>query len=156
MHEPINAFPLPLDTSPMEAKLADEIPRDGNRWQYEPKWDGFRCLAFKSDDTVDLRAKSGKPLGRYFPEITDILRDLKCGHFVIDGEIVIDIDGELSFEALQMRLHPAQSRIRKLSSQTPASLILFDMLARPGGEVITGKPLVERRRAIEDFVTSSN
>ncbi|RUZ24414.1 MULTISPECIES: ATP-dependent DNA ligase [unclassified Mesorhizobium] len=156
MHEPINAFPLPLDTSPMEARLADAIPRDGNRWQYEPKWDGFRCLAFKSDDTVDLRAKSGKPLGRYFPEITEILRALERGHFVIDGEIVIEVDGELSFEALQMRLHPAQSRIRKLSSQTPASLILFDMLARPGGEVITGKPLVERRRAIEDFVTSSN
>jgi ATP-dependent DNA ligase len=156
VHEPINAFPLPLDTSPMEARLADEIPRDGNRWQYEPKWDGFRCLAFKSDNAVDLRAKSGKPLGRYFPEITEILRDLKREHFVIDGEIVIEVDGELSFEALQMRLHPAQSRIRKLSSQTPASLILFDMLAKPGGEVITGKPLVERRRAIEDFVNSSN
>ncbi|MER9326816.1 ATP-dependent DNA ligase [Mesorhizobium sp. M0488] len=152
----MSTFPLPLDTPPMEARIADAIPEDDGSWQYEPKWDGFRCLAFKNGDAVDLRAKSGKPLGRYFPEIVAVLGSLQAKRFVIDGEIVIEVGGEFSFEALQMRLHPAQSRIRKLSSQTPAGLVLFDMLARPGGEIITGKPLVERRRAIEAFVTSSN
>src|SRR5438105_526359 len=121
----MDIFPLPLDIHPMEAKIADAIPEGDGSWQYEPKWDGFRCLAFKNDDAVDLRAKSGKPLGRYFPEIVAALRGLMSRHFVIDGEIAIEVRGTLSFGALQMRLHPAQSRIRKLSSETPAKLILF-------------------------------
>jgi ATP-dependent DNA ligase len=148
-------FPLPLDIRPMEAKAADSIPSDDGLWQYEPKWDGFRCLVFKADDAVDLRAKSGKPLGRYFPELVSAMRDLDTRHFVVDGEIVIDIDGSLSFEALQARLHPAESRIRKLSLETPATLILFDMLAAPGGRVIIEEPLVGRRQAIEAFVASA-
>ncbi|MER8374302.1 ATP-dependent DNA ligase [Mesorhizobium sp. M1406] len=152
----MNIFPLPLDIRPMEAKIANAIPEENGPWQYEPKWDGFRCLMFKNGNAADLRAKSGKPLGHYFPEIIAAVRDLKSGHFVIDGEIVIEVEGTLSFEALQMRLHPAQSRIRRLSSETPAKLILFDMLAKPGGRIITDRPLAERRRAIEDFVTSSD
>ena len=122
-------FLLPVDTAPMEAKLADTIPVEDGGWQYEPKWDGFRCLAFKSGDAVDIRAKSGKPLGRYFPELIDRLRGLAPAQFVVDGEILIERSGEYSFDALQMRLHPAESRIRKLAAETPAKLMLFDMLA---------------------------
>ncbi|MBZ9893897.1 MULTISPECIES: ATP-dependent DNA ligase [unclassified Mesorhizobium] len=149
------AFPLPLDTRPMEAKAADALPGDDGLWQYEPKWDGFRCLAFKGTASVDLRAKSGKPLGRYFPEITTLLRDLDTQSFVLDGEIVIEVNGDPSFEALQMRLHPAESRIRMLSAQTPARLVLFDILADPDGGIMLDKSLTERRAAIERFVMRS-
>jgi len=138
----------------MEAKAADVLPDETGQWQYEPKWDGFRCLAFRAGDDVDLRAKSGKPLGRYFPEVVSMLQDLKAGDFVVDGEIVIEIDGSLSFDALQMRLHPAESRIRKLSVDTPARLILFDMLANAHGRLMS-RPLSARRKALEAFVRST-
>src|ERR1700709_276130 len=105
---PPNGFRLPLDTPPMEATSAATLPIDDGPWQYEPKWDGFRCLAFKEGDAVELRAKSGKPLGRYFPEVVSALRNLAPTRFVIDGELVIEIAGHLSFDALQMRLHPAE------------------------------------------------
>lgn len=149
-------FPLPVNTAPMEAKLTDAIPSGDGVWQYEPKWDGFRCLAFKAHDAVDIRAKSGKPLGRYFPELVDRLRGLAAAQFVVDGEIVIELSGQYSFDALQMRLHPAESRIRKLASETPAKLVLFDMLADTSGEVLTGQPLSARRAALETFVKASN
>src|SRR3954465_12587036 len=100
----------------MEAKLVDALPT-GDGWQFEPKWDGFRCLTFRAGDAVDLRAKSGKPLARYFPEIVALFGEVAAGHFVVDGEIVIALDGRLSFDALQMRLHPAESRIRKLAAE---------------------------------------
>ncbi|MET0314406.1 MAG: ATP-dependent DNA ligase [Hansschlegelia sp.] len=143
-------FGLPLTTEPMEARAADALP-EGDGWQFEPKWDGFRCLSFREGEDVELRAKSGKPLGRYFPEVLDLLRALPVERFVIDGELVIEIDGKLSFEALQMRLHPAETRIRKLAAETPARLILFDMLMTGDGDVITGLPLSERREAIVRF-----
>jgi ATP-dependent DNA ligase len=145
---------LALDTAPMEARSAEVLP-SGDDWQYEPKWDGFRCLAFRSGDAVDLRAKSGKPLGRYFPEIVALLRGVGAAQFVVDGEIVIALDGRLSFDALQMRLHPAESRIRKLAAETPARLILFDMLAAPSGAVLTGEPLRWRRKALEAFMKTA-
>jgi ATP-dependent DNA ligase len=145
-------FPLPLSTPPMEAKSADELPIEKGIWQYEPKWDGFRCLAFKSGDNVDLRAKSGKPLARYFPEVVSILRRVKIPALVVDGEIVIKRDGETSFEALQMRLHPAESRIRKLSAATPATFILFDMLVDDYGQIVVDKPLKERRQKLGAFL----
>jgi ATP-dependent DNA ligase len=148
-------FPLPVDTAPMEAKLADEIPADGNGWQYEPKWDGFRFLAFKSGKAVDIRAKSGKPLGRYFPELVERLAHLQAPQFVVDGEIVIEVEGHYSFDALQMRLHPAESRIRRLAAETPAKLILFDMLADTGGKDLRDQPLTGRRAALERFVKSA-
>jgi ATP-dependent DNA ligase len=136
----------------MEAKLAEQIPSDGEEWQYEPKWDGFRFLAFKSGARVDIRGKSGKPLGRYFPELMDLLSSLNADRFVVDGEIVIEVAGHYSFDALQMRLHPAESRIRKLASQTPAKLILFDMLADTNGRDVRDEPLSVRRTALEKFV----
>jgi ATP-dependent DNA ligase len=147
----VNAYyDLPLDTPPMEARSAEELPTDDG-WQYEPKWDGFRVLAFKVDDAVDLRAKSGKPLGRYFPEVVALLRDLSASRFVVDGELVIELSGRLSFDALQMRLHPAESRVRKLSAATPARLVLFDMLVATNGKALTGVPLSRRRTLLEAF-----
>ncbi|MBV9904006.1 MAG: ATP-dependent DNA ligase, partial [Alphaproteobacteria bacterium] len=100
----------PERTHPMEARIADALPRDGS-WQYEPKWDGFRCLAFKRAGKVELRAKSGKSLTRYFPEVAAALAATKPKRFVLDGELVIPQGQVLSFDALQMRLHPAESRI---------------------------------------------
>jgi ATP-dependent DNA ligase len=148
-------FALPLDTPPMEAKLQAELPEAGGPWQYEPKWDGFRCLAFKRGDAAELRSKSGKPLGRFFPEIVAMLRGLKARQFVIDGELVIDLEGAPSFDAMQMRLHPAESRIQKLSAETPAHLIAFDMLADTDGTVLLGKPLRARRAALVKFMKTA-
>ena len=120
-------------------------------WQYEPKWDGFRAIAVRKGDRVDLRGKSGKPLGRYFPEILATLRETPFETFVVDGELVIELDGRLSFDALQMRLHPAESRIRKLAAETPAVLVLFDLLLAPDGAALTEAPLRRRREALEAF-----
>jgi ATP-dependent DNA ligase len=121
----------------------------GGPWQYEPKWDGFRCLAFKAQDAVDLRAKSGKPLARYFPEVAAALAALPQPGFIVDGELVIEHDGGFSFDALQMRLHPAASRVRRLAAATPASLIVFDLLVTPDGHDMIAEPLYRRRAALE-------
>jgi ATP-dependent DNA ligase len=136
---------------PMEARLVEALPEEPG-WQFEPKWDGFRCLAFRSGEDVVLQAKSGKPLTRYFPEVADLVRALPGDDFVLDGELAIPVGGTLSFDALQLRLHPAESRVRKLASETPAFLILFDMLTAPGGENLVTKPLRERRQALERFL----
>ena len=138
--------------APMEARLVDELPQ-GSGWQFEPKWDGFRCLAFKAGGAIDLNAKSGKPLGRYFPEMVEQLRVLDHDRFILDGELAIPTGESLSFDALQMRLHPAESRIRKLSVETPAIFILFDVLDLKG-ESLVGEPLTRRREALEDFFAS--
>src|SRR5215212_8381368 len=144
------SLPVPVGTAPMEAKLVEDLPSEPG-WQFEPKWDGFRCLAFRAGDEVDMRAKSGKPLARYFPEVVALLRRLPPDRFVIDGELAIPVGDTLSFDALQMRLHPAESRIRKLSVETPAILILFDMLMATDEESLLDKPLEERRAALEAF-----
>lgn len=132
----------------MEAKLTDDLPI-GPGWRFEPKWDGFRCLAFRSGAAVELRAKSGKPLGRYFPDMVATLSALPVEQFVLDGELTIPVDGELSFDALQMRLHPAESRVRKLAAEAPANLVLFDCLADARGRSLVEAPLSERRAALE-------
>ena len=132
---------------PMEAMLVEQLPT-GEEWQFEPKWDGFRCIAVRSGDRVDLWSKSGKPLGRYFPEIVAMLARLDERDFIIDGELLIEVDGETAFDALQARLHPAQSRIERLSSETPVRLIAFDCLAR-GGKPLDARPLAERRAELE-------
>src|SRR5690242_15425312 len=105
---------VPSDIAPMEAKAVAELPRETG-WRFEPKWDGFRCLAFRSGREVALYAKSGKPLGRYFPEMLAALAELPAERFVLDGELLVEVAGAPSFDALQMRLHPAASRIAKLS-----------------------------------------
>ena len=142
--------PSPTRTRPMEARLVDELPRAG-AWQFEPKWDGFRCLAFRNGAKVELRAKSGKPLTRYFPEIVDALKAVTPKEFAVDGELLIPQGATLSFDALQMRLHPAQSRIEKLSHETPAVLMLFDMLEDTDGKSLMDEVLATRRRALEAF-----
>jgi ATP-dependent DNA ligase len=139
---------VPLDLAPMEAKLAEDLPADPG-WWFEPKWDGFRCLAFRAGDEVELRAKSGKPLGRYFPDLLAALRALPVDRFVVDGELTISVDGRLSFDALQLRLHPAESRVRKLAAETPASLVLFDCLLDAGGRSLLEAPLSQRRAELE-------
>jgi ATP-dependent DNA ligase len=139
-------MPVP---APMEALLAAELP-EGDGWQFEPKWDGFRCLARRDGDEVTLTSKSGKPLGRYFPDVVQMLEGLKDRAFLLDGELIIPVGDALSFDALQLRLHPAESRVRKLAAEHPAELMLFDLLEL-GGKDLTGEPLAKRRPALEQF-----
>jgi ATP-dependent DNA ligase len=136
--------------APMEARSEPALP-EGGAWWFEPKWDGFRCLAFRDGTDLRLQAKSGKPLGRYFPEVVEALRELKADPFLLDGELLVQSDGRFSFEALQMRLHPSETRIRRLAREIPASLTLFDMLLSPRKGDLRALPLSERRRALETF-----
>jgi ATP-dependent DNA ligase len=133
----------------MEALLAAELP-DGKGWRYEPKWDGFRCLARRAGPEVTLTSKSGKRLGRYFPDVVAMLGALKDRDFLLDGELIIPVGDALSFDALQLRLHPAESRVRKLAAQHPAELMAFDLLEQ-GGKSLAGLPLAERRQKLERF-----
>jgi ATP-dependent DNA ligase len=137
--------PLP----PMEALAVDEIPTGG--WQYEPKWDGFRCIAFRDGDDVYLQSKAEKPLGRYFPEIVAAVTALKPKRFVLDGEIAVPIEGRLNFDELLQRIHPAESRTRKLSTEHPALFIVFDLLADEKGASLIDAPLKKRRPRLEAF-----
>jgi ATP-dependent DNA ligase len=134
----------------MEALSVDEIPT-GEEWQYEPKWDGFRCLVFRDRDKVELQSKSGQSLTRYFPELVEAVRTVKATTFVLDGEIVVPTDGTFSFDALLQRIHPAQSRVRKLAAETPALLIAFDLLADADDKPLIERPLQERRPELEAF-----
>ena len=135
--------------APMEALLAAELP-NGTGWQFEPKWDGFRCLARRDGAEVTLTSKSGKPLARYFPEVVAMLAGLKAKRFLLDGELIISVGDALSFDALQMRLHPAESRVRKLAVATPAQLMAFDLLELDG-KLLAGLPLSKRRKMLEAF-----
>ena len=146
-------LPVPLDYPPMEAKLVAELP-DGPEWQYEPKWDGFRCLAFRNRGDVHLQSKSGQPLARYFPELVADLRALAPQKFVLDGEIVVPHGESLSFDLLLQRIHPAASRIARLSSETPALFVVFDLLVDGRGRACVEQPLGRRRAALEKFVAS--
>jgi ATP-dependent DNA ligase len=143
-------LPIATDTAPMEAESVQSIPR-GENWQYEPKWDGFRCLAFRDGKQIELMSKSGQPLGRYFPEMVAALLALKAKKFVLDGELIIANQKRLDFDALLQRIHPAESRIRKLSTETPATFIVFDLLVDDRGKDLTAKPLKDRRKRLEAF-----
>ncbi|MBN8897071.1 MAG: ATP-dependent DNA ligase [Rhodospirillales bacterium] len=141
------ADPLPADFEPMEARAVERLP-EGEGWQFEPKWDGFRCLALRDGERVELRARSGKPLARYFPEMVAALHALPLTRFVLDGELAVPDGDSLSFDALQARLHPAASRIRRLSVETPSRLVLFDCLSVEGAWVADA-PLEARRDRLE-------
>src|SRR5436305_8473850 len=141
--------PLP----PMEAKSVDQIPT--GCWQYEPKWDGFRCLAFRRGKDLYLQSKSGQPLARYFPDIVVALSQLAAKKFVLDGELVIDVGGRFSFDELQLRLHPAASRVQKLAAAHPATFIVFDLLENDAGKSLLKGPLHERRIALEKFAAKN-
>ncbi len=147
-------LPIRPPYPPMEAKAVERIPA-GEQWVYEPKWDGFRCLAFRDRGTVTLQSKAGQPLGRYFPEVVEGLAALDATRFVLDGEIVILSDGKLSFDDLLMRIHPAASRVTKLASETPARLLAFDLLVDESGRDLTPLPLTERRARLEAFVAAA-
>ena len=143
------AFPLKPPLPPMETRSVDEIPA-GENWQYEPKWDGFRCIAFRDKDEIYLQSKAGQPLARYFPDVRDAVAKLPDRNFVIDGELAIPVGGRLSFDELQLRLHPAASRVQKLAKAHPGIFIVFDLLAQTGQSYLKS-PLRERRANLEKF-----
>jgi ATP-dependent DNA ligase len=143
-------LPIALDFEPMELVQVAQIP-EGTQWQYEPKWDGFRCMAFRDGDDVHLQSKAGQPLARYFPEIVAAVRSLKAKRCVLDGELMVQIGNELSFDALLQRIHPAASRVVRLAKEMPARYIVFDLLVDANGKDLTKEPLSERRKALEAF-----
>src|ERR1051325_5126201 len=142
--------PLP----PMEARSVEEIPT-GSDWQYEPKWDGFRCLAFRDGEKIYLQSKNGQPLARYFPDVADnLVTTVTEKQFILDGELVIPVGGALSFDELQLCLHPAASRVQKLAAAHPALYIVFDLLGGDGESNLKRK-LRERRQLLENFARSN-
>jgi ATP-dependent DNA ligase len=152
------SLPVPHPLEPMEASTTDALPEpterpDGSEASvlYEPKWDGFRCLVFRDGDVVELQSKSSKSLTRYFPEIVDAVRALRPPRFVLDGELAVPADGRLSFDALLQRIHPAETRVRKLARETPAELFLFDLLATGEKTSLVEVPLADRRRRLEEW-----
>ena len=147
------SLPVPIPLPPMEATRVGQLP-DGDEWQFEPKWDGFRCLVFRKGSTVVLQSKSGQPLTRYFPELVQDFQSLPSA-FVLDGEVVVARDGRLSFDDLLLRIHPAASRVAKLANDTPATFIAFDLLYDSSKEKpLLACPLVERRTYLEEFFSS--
>jgi ATP-dependent DNA ligase len=143
-------LPIRQPFAPMEAQSVDEIPL-GEEWQYEPKWDGFRCLVFRDGGKIELQSKSGQSLTRYFPDVVEAVDALKAKRFVLDGEIVVPNNGSFSFDDLLQRIHPAASRVAQLSKETPALLIIFDLLADADGKSLVALPLQDRRPRLEDF-----
>lgn len=143
------ALPLKPPFPPMEARSVDQIPAEDG-WQYEPKWDGFRCLAFRDGTDIYLQSKAGQPLARYFPDIVDAIGKLSAPNFIVDGELAIPVEGALSFDELQLRLHPAASRVQKLAKAHPAILIVFDLLAEDRQSYLA-RSLQERRAKLEQF-----
>jgi ATP-dependent DNA ligase len=139
-----------MQPAAMEARSVDAIPR-GPEWQYEPKWDGFRCLLSRQRGKVDLRSKSGEDLARYFPELVEAARELKATTFLLDGEIVVRHGKAFSFDDLLQRIHRAASRVTKLSQETPALFIAFDLLATAKNKNLSAQPLGKRRPVLEAF-----
>ncbi|GLZ38971.1 ATP-dependent DNA ligase [Actinokineospora sp. NBRC 105648] len=148
------ALPLTPPVQPMLAKPAKSIP-DGSGLVFEPKWDGFRCLVFRDGTEVTLQSRSGKPLNRYFPEAAAALLDALPDRVVVDGELVVDLDGRLDFDALSERIHPAASRVNMLAEKTPSRFITFDLLAL-GDDLLLDTPGVDRRRRLEDVLTTTD
>jgi ATP-dependent DNA ligase len=146
----LKQLPLQYPTPVMEAASVAELPT-GDGWIYEPKWDGFRCLAWKGDDEVQLQSKAEKPLGRYFPEIEEAIGALKAERCVIDGELVVPDGNQISFDQLLQRIHPAASRVQRLAKEAPAVYVIFDLLVDEQGNAVHELPLTERRVALEKF-----
>jgi len=144
------SLPIKPPYPPMDALAVPEVPA-GPEWQYEPKWDGFRCLAFRDGHHAELQSKAGQPLARYFPETVEALLRLKPSRFVLDGELVIPQGDHLSFDDLLMRIHPAASRVQKLSRETPSLFIVFDLLVEDDGTLLAKETLAKRRTALERF-----
>ncbi|HYC89566.1 MAG TPA: ATP-dependent DNA ligase [Thermoanaerobaculia bacterium] len=145
-------LPIHPPYAPMEAKRVDKIPT-GDHWQFEPKWDGFRAIVFRDGNDVYVQSKAGQPLARYFPEVVEAALQLKQKQFVLDGEIVVPVGGTLSFDDLLQRIHPAESRIRKLAETTPAHYYVFDLLALKTKD-FTKLPIEDRRDKLEELFES--
>ncbi|HEX6315442.1 MAG TPA: ATP-dependent DNA ligase [Gemmatimonadaceae bacterium] len=146
------SFPIDPPVEPMLATLAETIPDDGGAYLFEPKWDGFRAIVFRGEDDLFIQSRDRKPLDRYFPELHEALLHALPPRCVLDGEIVIASDGALDFEALQMRLHPAASRVNKLAAATPSSFVAFDLLAADGRNLMD-RPQSERREQLEHLLS---
>jgi ATP-dependent DNA ligase len=147
-------LPVQPPILPMLAKRVDDLPT-GGKWIFEPKWDGFRALVFRDGDEIEIQSRDEKPLNRYFPELVEALRSQLPGRCVLDGEIVIARNNGLDFEALQLRLHPAASRVKLLSQQIPASIVFFDLLCE-GHRDLRGEPFEKRRQALEAVLASAS
>ena len=145
------ALPIKPPYPPMEAKRVEALP-EGKSWQFEPKWDGFRAIVFRDGEKVHVQSKAGQPLARYFPELIDAFLQLKTKQFILDGEIVIPVDGRLSFDDLLLRIHPAESRIRKLAAETPAHYFAFDLLYWKRN--LVAQPIEKRRAQLAKFFES--
>jgi ATP-dependent DNA ligase len=143
-------LPVMPPVKPMLARAVYEVPRDPGLL-YEPKWDGFRCIAYRDGDEVELGSRNERPMTRYFPELPPALREALPERCVVDGEIVVVTERGLDFDVLQNRLHPAASRVNKLAGETPASFVAFDLLAL-GDQDLTGAPFSERRAALESVL----
>src|SRR6266852_7634871 len=137
----------------MLAKRVDELPTAGT-WIFEPKWDGFRALVFRDRDEIQIQSRDAKPLNRYFPELLEALGSQLPARCVLDGEIVIAKDAGLDFEALQLRLHPAASRVKLLSQEIPASVVFFDLLCE-GNRDLRSEPFQNRRRELESLLSTA-
>jgi ATP-dependent DNA ligase len=147
------SLPIQPPISPMEARSVD-APPEGKQWQYEPKWDGFRCLIFKDGEQVYLQSKSGQPLARYFPEIVEAAATMRAKKAVVDGELIVPFEGRTSFDQLLQRVHPAASRVRKLAAESPALFVAFDLLVDDAGTSLVELPLKERRAKLVQFAKS--
>ena len=142
-------FPIKPPLPPMEARSVDQLPV-GSEWQYEPKWDGFRCIAFRDGSDVYLQSKAGQPLARYFPDVVEAIKKLPARKFRIRRRAGHSIRGRLVFDELQLRLHPAASRVNKLAAAHPALFIVFDLVAEQSRSYLKD-PLGERRKGLEKF-----
>ena len=140
-------LPIQPPYPPMEAKRLASIP-SGDGWLFEPKWDGFRAMVFRNGDEIAVQSKAGQPLTRYFPELVDAFLAMKPKEFILDGEIVIPVGGRLSFDDLLLRIHPAESRAKKLAAETPANYLAFDLLYAKG-KLLVDQPIEKRRKALE-------
>jgi ATP-dependent DNA ligase len=144
------ALPLSPPVKPQLARSAKDLP-EGDGWCYEPKWDGFRTIAFRDGDDVRLQSRNGKPMNRYFPDVEEQLRALPADRVVIDGEMIVVVDGVQEFDLLSQRIHPAASRVERLASETPAGFVAFDLLAE-GDDVLLDLPYEERRERLAALV----
>ena len=143
----MNGLPVNPPVKPMLAKLSRDLP-EGDGLLYEPKWDGFRCIVFRNGDAMELGSRNEKPMDRYFPELIEALKEHLPERCVVDGEIVIATDHGLDFDALQQRIHPAASRVKKLAQETPTSFVAFDLLALDDSD-LREVPFAERRRLLD-------
>jgi len=144
-------LPLNPPVKPQLAKSAKELP-EGDQWCYEPKFDGFRTIVFRDGDDVKLQSRNGRPMNRYFPDVVEQVLELPHDRFVLDGEMIVVVDGVQEFDLLSQRIHPAASRVERLRKETPAELVAFDLLAE-GDEVLCALPYTERRERLSSLVS---